>query len=142
MLILTIYAMVAISLSPTGSTTDYKQSTDIQINGTSPATANVTVPSSGSHRISIATPALILGIVAAALVVGIAGGIRILGSGISDQAEMMLFNIVLFMGFWACLTIVSSQFLFSNIILTLFYLIITIIYVIGFGLHVNRNVVA
>jgi hypothetical protein len=105
------------------------------------ATTNSTmeVPHAGQRWFDLGSPSSILIILTVALAVGMISGFTFLGSGFSDFSQTLMFDFAIFIGIWACLTIIASEYLFDNIVLTTLYLILTFIYVIGVGMSASQG---
>ena len=136
MFLLTIFASVFSSIHPTGSSTDYSNQQGGTFQGES---GNVTIPEAESQSFNIWDTTGALVILTVAIAVGIIAGIKILGSGLSEMSQGMIFNGILFLGLWACLTIVSGDYLFSEAIVTVVWVSLTTIYIIGMGIHLTAS---
>lgn len=139
MFILTIYATVySGTYSGTGHSADYTNQSGTEIQGES---GTVEIPNADTQDFNIwdSGAGYAMVILVAAIAIGIVAGIKILGSGLSDMSQGMIFNGILFLGLWSCLTIVSSAFLFYTEIVTILWMFITMIYIIGLGIHLNGN---
>ena len=106
-----------------------------------PTSTNTTtdVPHAGQRWFDLGSPASILLILTVAITVGCISGFTFLGSGFSDFSQNLMFNFAVFMGIWISLTIIASDWLFSNTIFSIFYLLITFMYVLGIGMMVNST---
>ena len=116
-------------------TEDYSNSS-IVINGTD---ASVEVPEAGSYTFDMWTTAGSLVILTAAVAAGILAGISILGSGLSETSQNLIFNSILFGGLWACLSAVVADFMFATTGTTLLWTVLTVVYVIGIGAHMSNG---
>jgi hypothetical protein len=139
MFIISIFVFLETAATPSGSSEDYSDSSGIVIGGESNTTSNGTVeiPRAGSQNFNIWGTAGILVIVTAAVAIGIIAGIKVLGSGLDDLSHSLIFNSILFLGLWACLTIVSRDLMFVNIIMQILWLSMTMVYMLGFATHIN-----
>jgi hypothetical protein len=136
MLVLTMFAAIYTGNmeTATGTTDDYSNSSGID---TSEGSGYVDIPSGGSHTFNLWSTEGVIAILITAIAVGIVAGIKVLGSGLSDMSQSLIFNGVLFGGLWACLSIVSSTIFFINPITEIFWVFLTISYIIGMGIHLN-----
>jgi hypothetical protein len=118
----------------TGTTDDYSNSSGID---TSEGSGYVDVPSGGSHTFNIWSTEGVILILVTAIAVTIIAGIKVLGSGLNDMSQSLIFNGILFGGLWACLTAVSADMLFEFVITQMLWVFLTIAYIIGMGIHLN-----
>jgi hypothetical protein len=101
---------------------------------------NTTIPGAEPQSFDIWGLQGALIILIAAVAVGTVAGINILGSGLSDTSQRMIFNSVLYIGLWAVLTVVTSTLVFgSGIIFLMLYIVMTIMFVIGFAGETNSS---
>jgi len=103
-------------------------------------TGSVDIPEAGEHEFNLggAQGALVLLIIAIA--VGTASGIRILGSGLSDYSQALLFKSIALMGLWAILTVFTFDLIFTNeIIGSIIWILLTIMFVLGFVSSSGNN---
>jgi hypothetical protein len=107
MFLLTLMVSLTTSIHPIGSSDDYTNQSGINITGSDKEQGSVQIPRAGSQTFDIWGPTGIMVIMIIAISIGIIGGIHILGSGLSSESQMMIFNAIFFLGLWACLTIVS-----------------------------------
>ena len=135
MLLLSVFAMIYTSTTyAPDSTEDFSNiSTDVDGDPT-----YVEIPDAGSYTFDIWGNSGFLLILAAAITVGILAGINVLGSGLSDTSQKMLFDSVLFGGIWACLSVASIDFMFVNAYTSILWLVLTMIYIIGVGSHMTQ----
>jgi len=136
MFILTLFSAVYENETYTGYSDDYSPAEGIIIGN---ETGEVTIPSAQPQSFNIwgVTGALV--IIVAAIAVGIIAGITVLGSGISERSQSLIYNGILFLGLWSCLTIISSRFFLDSLIPTLFWISLTIIYILGLGIHMSNS---
>lgn len=135
MLLLSVFGMIytGATYAP-DSTEDYSNST-VDVDGDP---TYVDIPEAGSYTFDIWGNSGFLLILAAAITVGILAGINVLGSGLSEASQKMLFDSVLFGGIWACLSVASVDFMFVNAYSSLLWLVLTMIYIIGVGSHMTQ----
>lgn len=119
-----------------GNSENYSSSTGIN---TTEGSGTVDIPRAGTQTFTIWSSAAAMVILIAAIAVGIIAGIKVLGSGLNDTSQKMIFNSVLFLGLWACLSAVSSNFLFGLTIITFLWVGLTIMYVIGVGVQISNS---
>jgi hypothetical protein len=138
MFLLTIYSVVDTGSHGTGYSEDYKNSTGLK---TDSKTGYVDVPNAGSKSFSIwdnnAGASMVIFI--AAIAIGVIAGIKILGSGLSGLSQSMIFNSVLFLGLWACLSVIAGVYLFSQEMTGILWVGLTTVYIIGMGIHINGS---
>lgn len=90
-----------------------------------------------SFNIWITAAAIV--ILATALTVGIAAGFNLLGSGFSETSQKMIFNTVLFFGLWAALTVGTMPIFFTSIFMSIIWVALSIMYIIGFADNINSS---
>lgn len=69
--------------------------------------------------------------------ISIACGIGTFMVDLSENAQKIIFNMSLFGGLWASLTMIANDFFFHTLILTLIWLGLTMIYVVGIGFQIQ-----
>lgn len=141
MFIITIFSLVYVGGTYSSDTNNYSEQTGIEVpkEGSGSTNATVKIPQAKQQTFDISTAQGIMLILTVAVAVGIIAGIKILGSGLSDISQSMIFTGLLFGGLWACLSIVSATFLFDTIITLMLWSIITIMYIIGMGIHLSGS---
>jgi hypothetical protein len=135
MFILTLFSAIYSSETYTGYSAEYSPDEIIMINND---TGEVNIPSAQPQSFDMWETTGAMVIIVAAIAVGIVAGITVLGSGISERAQSLIYNGILFLGLWSCLTIISSRFFLGSLIPTMFWISLTVIYLIGFGLHTSN----
>lgn len=128
MLILTIVGMFynpAFSFSAYSS--DFSHTTG-GINNSS-----IDIPNAGSINVNISSSSAIIVLLIGAIAAGIGGGISILGSGLGENAQKIIFMSVVYMGLWTVLSLFASSVIFVNDIMTVLWIVLTILFVIGFS---------
>jgi hypothetical protein len=78
-------------------------------------------------------------ILIAAMAIGIIAGFGLFGSGLTEMSQGMIFSGILFLGLWASLSIVSVRYLFDSGILSLFWVSLTVMFVVGVGTHMTNS---
>jgi hypothetical protein len=136
MFILTLFAGVFTGTHTTTDSDDYSTSQDPIQEGDN---VTIDIPSADSQELNIWDTTGAMVILVIAISVGIIAGIKVLGSGLSDMSQNLIFNAILFLGLWAVLSIVSADFLFETTLVTLFWVTLTTIYIIGMGIHLNGS---
>lgn len=91
----------------------------------------------GSTAVSVTTIVAIIAIFITASVVAALLGLGILGSGFSPYSQRVVFNVIIFGGLWFVFSAILQQPIFGNAVFGIFFLLLTVIYVIGLGLHVG-----
>lgn len=110
---------------------------NVTVNGSS---VDIAIPSGGSQHFNIwSGPTAALTVLMAAMVLGGIAGIHFLGSGLSDFSQRLIFNAIAFLGLWACLTVFISFIVFSSTVFSIFWMILTVIFVIGFVVHMSQG---
>ena len=136
MFVLTVFSVVYTGSTFLGSTDDYslQNGTEIQTD-----VGRVKIPNAGSQSFdiwdSVAGASMV--IMASAVAVGVLSGIKVLGSGLSDLSQSLIFNAIVFLGIWACLTVIAQDFLFDSLITKLLWVTLTLMYCIGLGIHLG-----
>ena len=136
MFILTIFSVIYTGETLQGESEDYGDPGSIIINE---ETGEVDIPEAEHQEFNIWDSTGAMVILFAAIAIAIIAGIKILGSGLSDMSQSLIFDGILFLGLWACLTIVSSEFLFQTSMSILLWVSLTTIYIIGMGLHMSGS---
>src|SRR4030042_352095 len=135
MFLLSIFSFATTGITFLGSTENYSDENEIVINGSG---TTVEIPGADAQTFNIWSDAGAMVIVLASITIGILSGVTFLGSGISERSQSLIFNAVLFIGIWACLTVVSGAYLFQHNILSILWLGLTTIFVIGLGIHMGK----
>jgi len=138
MYLVSIFVFLDTAIEPSGTSPDFSDSDQITINEDGvDKNSTVQIPSAGSYTFNLWETAGILYILLTAVALGVVASIGILGSGLSGLGQNLIFNSVLFLGMWACLTVVSAEFMFENFIMTLIYMVMTMMFVTGLGMHMS-----
>ncbi len=109
---------------------------------TSEGDGYVDIPGGGSQYFDLSGAQGALVVITAAIALGIASGVSILGSGLSDGARKLIFLACAYFGIWGifsalALKIINSMDLFGPIL----WIILTIMYAVGFTQSANTNAV-
>jgi hypothetical protein len=131
---MSIFTAVFTETFYSADTPDYSSDENITIGG---ETGNVDIPNAGSHSFNIWSLSGAIVILTVALTVGILAGIHVIGSGLSDVSQKMIISGILFMGLWACLTVISSTIFFATTTSQLTWFGLTFVYVLGMGFHMT-----
>jgi len=134
MFLLSVYAVMHTGATFEGTTGNYS-SQEIEIGG---EPGDIYIEEAGSYSFDIWDIGGAYIILAAAISVGILAGVKVLGSGLSTMSQSLIFNGILFIGLWACLSIVASDFFFSGTIFLIIWVCLTSIYTIGMGIHMTN----
>lgn len=135
MFMLTVYAVAYTGDTATGNSENFSDASHIGVNGTADF-GEVNIQKE-TFNIWGATGAMV--ILIASIGVGIVAGIKLLGSGLSDTAQTLIYQSILFLGLWACLSVMTSQIMFAESIITFVWVGLTIMFIIGLGLHFNQS---
>lgn len=135
MLLLTIFSVLYTGEEYITDTIDMSEIDSMQLNGTDTGGADLTVGESQEFDMWGLEGALLILIIAIAI--GTVAGIKVLGSGLSDESVHILFSSTVFLGLWGVLSIVSIDFMFSVIYTVMLWLVLTIMYVIGVTISIN-----
>ena len=102
---------------------------------------NTTIPGASPQSFDIWGLGGALIILIAAIAVGTVAGVSILGSGLSTTSQRIIFSSVVYFGLWAVLTVVTSTLIFGvgGTVFTLVYIVLTILFVIGFASEINTS---
>jgi hypothetical protein len=138
MFLLTIFSLLYIGGRPYGDSPDYSSPDETNITGSEAGSGTVQLPDASSHKITLLAGGVLL-LIAIAITVGIISGFHILGSGFSATSQSMIINAILFMGLWAVLAVIASDIIFQGFIAVILWMIITVMYVIGFAIHINPS---
>lgn len=138
MFIITAYAVADVGGSFVGETEDLTSDDELTVDFTTGSEAgSVDVPGSEPQEFDIWSASTAMIILIAAIAVGILSGIRILGSGLNELSQGMLFNVILLLGLWAGLSLISVDIFFTYSILTILWVTLTTLYILGVGLHMT-----
>ena len=129
MFILTLYSVVDTGETYSGTSENFSDLDSITINGTD--TGTVDIPGSEPQTFDIWVIKGVIIILIACIALGIIGGIRILGSGISETSVHMLFTGTLFLGLWACLTVLVSSYMYDQQLTFFLWIGLTAMFTIG-----------
>lgn len=136
MFLLSVFTFAYTGITLKGSSQDYSDQGGVTVQNES---GSVDIPQAGSHEYNIWESDSIgaLVILLSAIAIGIVAGITVLGSGLKEFSQSLIFQSILFLGLWACLTVITSYFMFQNEITSIFWISLTTIFVMGFGIHVT-----
>lgn len=138
MFLICVIIFMKASIEPLGTNPDQSGSGDkIYINGTNSASGNVSIPHAGSYSFNIWGASGLMGIMLIAIGVGIVAGISVLGTGLSDTAQGMIFTSIFFIGLWVALTVISSTIMLDNMFTQVIWIGITLVYFVGLGMHIS-----
>ena len=135
MLILTMFSAVYAGQQYIGTVDDYSDPGNRTVD--SDTSGDTEIPGAEEQDFNIWAAGGALVILVAAMAVGIVSGITIIGTGLSDPSQKILFNAIMFLGLWACLTVIAYQYMFATLVVTFLWLTLTTIYAIGVGIHVT-----
>jgi hypothetical protein len=136
MFLISVIIFMETSIEPLGTSPDMSSGDKIYINGSQTENANVTIPKAGTFSFNIWDNGL-MAIMLIAIGVGIVAGIGILGSGLSDTAQGMIFASIFFIGLWVGLTVISSTIMLENMFTQVIWVGITLVYFVGLGTHIS-----
>jgi hypothetical protein len=86
-----------------------------------------------TYTIDFGSTTTIVAVLAIAIAAGIAGGIHVLGSGLSSLSQELIIKSIVYVGIWACLTAFNANLFFAiGVFGVLIYTGLTICYIIGF----------
>ena len=140
MFLLTIFAMMYTGNTYTDTTEDYSKTGELTINATEDDAGEIEIPGAGEQELNVWDNEDMIGamiIIGIAIAVGIVAGVTVLGSGLKEFSQTLIFNSILFMGLWAVLTVIASAYMFATSIATVFWFSLTTIYMIGLGIHMS-----
>jgi hypothetical protein len=139
MFFLTIIVNLYASSFETGVGDDYVPDGEFVVIGDgTEQTGEIDIPTSEPQEFDIWDSNGAMVILIAAMAIGILAGITVLGSGITILSQGMIFDGILFLGLWACLTLLSRELMFVNYVTGLLWVSLTSMYVIGLGSHMGR----
>jgi len=107
----------------------------ITINGTD--SGSVELPQVPNQKFDVWSLKGALVILAIALVLGAIAAINVIGSGLNDEGTQIIFNAIIYLGLWACLTVMALDLLMTPEIVFLFWIVLTFMYVIGVAMEIN-----
>ena len=138
MFLLTMYAVMYTGETYEGSSGNYTATGEINMSSEDEE-ASVSIPSGGSHSFniwSLETGGALL-IITTAMAVGIVAGVTVLGSGLKEFSQTLIFNGIMFLGTWACLSVVAGPFLFIEDVGIALWFVLTFMFMIGLGMHMT-----
>ena len=136
MFMISIFIFVSDSITPVADSTNLSDVSGVTIDE---GIRNITIPQAESQSLDIWGTSGAMAILVVALAVGMVAGIRFVGSGVSDLTQDYIFVSVAFLGLWACLTIISAELMFENIVIQVIWLALSLIYMIGIAFQVSKN---
>ena len=136
MFLVSIVLFAATSIEPEGSTEDYSNSSGVTIDGTN---RTVIIPQAETQTINIWLVGGAIAIVIAAVAIGIVSGIQFLGSGITETSQRYVVVSFMYLGLWACLTVVTSTLLFETTLTTIVWFGITMVFMLGLGAELTGD---
>jgi hypothetical protein len=134
--ILTVVSFIFTSALYTSETTNYTELSGVTIDDEE---KEIEIDESTQQTVDIWDASQFIIIIVIALGVSIVAGIQFIGSGLTILSQKMLFNSIVFMGLWGCLSLISADLLFINSYTSLSWIILTVCYFIGFGAHVSES---
>lgn len=115
-----------------GTTQDYSDQTVVMDDSGSWSNVTVQIPGAESQDFDIWGSGGVMIIIFAAIAVALVAGINVLGSGLSDQAQSVLFDSVFWLGMYGVLSLSCYAMITTNAIFTVFWIMITLMYSVGF----------
>lgn len=138
MFLVSIFVFLSTAVEPTGTNPDFTDSGEIRINETgTDSTGKINIPSGGSQTFNLWAVGGMMILLIAAIALGTVASIGIFGSGLGSLGQNLIFQSTLFLGMWSCLTIISAELMFDNVIMTLIYMVMTLMFIVGFGMNVS-----
>lgn len=111
-------------------TVDVQDGGTINVNGSA---GTVNVPNAGEQSFYIWGLEGAIVILVAAMALAIVSGITVFGSGLGEGAQRMIFLTTALFGLWICLSVINTQLILSiGVAGSLLWLLLTIMYVLGF----------
>jgi hypothetical protein len=100
----------------------------------------INTPGGGQHNFNIwNSPTAALGIIIAAILLGGVTSIHFLGSGLGEFGNKLVFDSIMFLGIWGALTLMTFQVVFSTLMFSILWMLLTFIYVVGLGIHISSS---
>ena len=128
MFLVSLVLFASTSIEPEGSTEDYSNSSGVNIDD---ANRTVLIPQAETQTINIWLVGGAIAIVIAAVAIGIVSGIQFLGSGITETSQRYVVIGFIYLGLWACLTVITSTLMFDTLLTTIIWFGMTIIFMLG-----------
>ena len=128
MFIISMVLFASTAMKPEAATEDYSDSSGVTIDGSN---RTVLIPQAETQTINIWLVGGAIAIVIAAVAIGIVSGIQFLGSGITETSQRYVVVGFIYLGLWACLTVITSAMLFDSLLTTIIWFGITIIFMFG-----------
>lgn len=129
-----LYAQAAVT--PEGITDDYNETSGINIDGDN---RTISQPTAGPQTLNIWTTTAAVLIIISAIAIGIASGIQALGSGLSETSQKYIMVGFIYLGLWACLTVITSTMLFETTLTTVIWFGITMIFMLGLAAELTGD---
>ena len=136
MFLISIVLFAATSVAPEADTGDYSDSSGINIDGDN---RTVLIPAAESQTVNIWTIGAAIVIIIAAIAIGIVSGIQFLGSGITETSQRYVVVGFIYLGLWACLTVITSTMLFDTLLTTIIWFGLTMIFALGLASELTEG---
>jgi len=136
LLILSIFSAINTGITYTGHSQDMSDIDGFVINDSE---TTISVPEAEEQEFDIWQGTYAIFIVVTAMGIGIIAGITVLGSGLKDYSAKLMFDGILFLGLWTCLSVVTIMYMFMNVFTTLFWIGLTVMYTIGVGNQMSQK---
>lgn len=94
--------------------------------------ATVEIPGAESQQFDIWGSGGVMVIIIAAIAVALVGGINVVGTGLSDQAQSVLFDSVFWLGLYGVLSVSCYAMISSSQIFVVAWILLTLMYGVGF----------
>ena len=136
MFIVSLVLFASASIAPQTTTGEYSESSGIVVDG---SYEEIQIVDESSVTLDVWSVAGFMVLVVAAIAIGITAGVGVLGSGLSDSAQRIIIISIIYMGLWACLTVITATMLWETTIGTVTWLGLTIIFLLGVSSELTES---
>ena len=128
MFVMSLVLFTMSAIAPAAVTGDYSDASGITIDDEE---RTVLIPAADSQTLDIWAIGGFMVLILAGVAIGITAGVGVLGSGLSDSAQRIIVVSFIYLGMWACLTVITSIIMWETTIGTVTWLALTIIFLLG-----------
>ena len=136
MFIVSLILFASASIAPPTTTGDYSESSGVVVDG---EYEEFEIVNETSMTLDVWTVAGFMVLIVAAIAIGIAAGVGVLGSGLSDPSQRIIIISIIYMGLWACLTAITATMMWETTIGTVTWLGLTIIFLLGMSEELTES---
>jgi len=134
LVLLTFFVSINSATHYIGETPDYSEIGGEQMYINETPSSVVELSSAGPIEVNIWGLAGAILTLFAAISIGIISGLNVFSTGLSVESQKLLFQGTLFLGLWGTLSIAIVELISSSQWITLFWIMLTIMFAVGFGM--------